>query len=632
MFPSLTPVCLTSIATGAFPDVHHIPHLVWYHRGEERVIEYGSSFPAMRAVGARRAIQDTIFGMSGEHLAAGATTVFEALEDAGLEPAAINFTCYRGRTRHPIKLPALARRNRWYEAVYGPTHFFYFNLFESERTGAPLAIRSRIEGSIDEYAAAVGRWLVTRDAFDFLVFYLPDYDYASHLAGPEASLDALERTDGALARLLAAAGGPEEFLERYAVVVTSDHGQTPVERVARLQDAYPPALENVLALASNRAGMVYRLPGCRVGARELAERLDGSPAADVVLFLEDGAAVARRDGAELRFALEGEDWRLEGDAGVLDPDPLPERPRARLARGRRPDCGRRARLRGRGLGARRRGRPPSRRRRQPRLPRGRRLLRAARSPPASTSRRSRRIPPSPTWPRSPWPTSACRRRSPCGELVRRPEPDFAALRARMVAEQLERRGISDPRVLEAMGAVPREAFTDADDRKRAYEDIPVQIGWGQTISQPYMVALICEAAAVRPGHRVLDVGTGSGYQAAVLAELAGEVHTIERLRQLAERAREKLDAAGYERVQVHLGDGSLGDPEHAPFDAITVAAAAPELPQSLYDQLVPGGRLVIPVGDRRGQRLEVVVRSPEGPAVAHSVECRFVPLVGEEGY
>ena len=110
------------------------------------------------------------------------------------------------------------------------------------------------------------------------------------------------------------------------------------------------------------------------------------------------------------------------------------------------------------------------------------------------------------------------------------------------------------------------------------------------------------------------------------------MHTIERLRQLAERAREKLDAAGYDAVVVHLGDGSLGDPEHAPFDAITVAAAAPELPSTLYDQLAPGGRLVIPVGDRRGQRLEVIVKSPEGPAVAHSVACRFVPLVGEEGY
>ena len=202
----------------------------------------------------------------------------------------------------------------------------------------------------------------------------------------------------------------------------------------------------------------------------------------------------------------------------------------------------------------------------------------------------------------------------------------------MVVEQLERRGISDHRVLEAMRMVPREVFTDADERKRAYEDIPIQIGWGQTISQPYMVALICEAARVRPSDRVLDVGTGSGYQAAVLAELAEEVHTIERLQQLAERAREKLDAAGYQRVLVHVGDGSLCDPDHAPFDAITVAAAAPGLPQSLYAQLVPGGCLVIPVGDRRGQRLEVVVKSPEGPAVAHSVECRFVPLVGEEGY
>src|SRR5687768_12001601 len=202
----------------------------------------------------------------------------------------------------------------------------------------------------------------------------------------------------------------------------------------------------------------------------------------------------------------------------------------------------------------------------------------------------------------------------------------------MVAEQLEARGIHDPRVLDAMRTVPLEAFTDAGGRRRACDDIPVQIGWAQTISQPYMVALICQEAAVRPGQRVLDVGTGSGYQAAVLDELGGDVHTIERIDQLAERAREKLRAAGYGEVTVHLGDGSLGLPEHGPYDAITVAAAAPEPPPTLYEQLVDGGRLVVPIGDRAAQRLEVVVRSPEGPAIVHSVPCRFVPLVGEEGY
>jgi hypothetical protein len=287
------------------------------------VVEYGSSFSAMRAVGARRSIRDTVFAMSGEHVAKGATTLFEALEDGGLEPAAINFTCYRGRTRHPIRLPALARRNRWYEAVYGPRHFFFYNVFESERTGAGLAVRSRLEGSIDDYAATVGRWLVTRDAFDFLVFYLPDYDYASHISGPEGSLRALERSDQAVARLLETAGGTDAFLERYAVVACSDHGQTPVERLARLHDSFPEHERGVLAVASNRAGMVYRLEGCRLAARELAERLDGLPPADVVLFLEDGLAVARREGRELRFALEGEDWRVEGDAAVLDSDRYP---------------------------------------------------------------------------------------------------------------------------------------------------------------------------------------------------------------------------------------------------------------------------------------------------------------------
>lgn len=211
-------------------------------------------------------------------------------------------------------------------------------------------------------------------------------------------------------------------------------------------------------------------------------------------------------------------------------------------------------------------------------------------------------------------------------------PDHERARAAMVAEQLRGRGIEDERVLDAMARVPREAFLDEDDHKRAYEDMPLAIGFGQTMSQPYMVALICEAARVRAGTKVLDVGTGSGYQAAVLAAMGAEVRTVERIPELAQKARRRLGAAGFERVEVHEGDGSLGLPEDAPFDAVTVAAAAPELPTTLYDQLVVGGRLVAPVGDRYAQRLEVAIRSPEGPAVIHSVPCRFVPLVGSEGY
>jgi protein-L-isoaspartate(D-aspartate) O-methyltransferase len=202
----------------------------------------------------------------------------------------------------------------------------------------------------------------------------------------------------------------------------------------------------------------------------------------------------------------------------------------------------------------------------------------------------------------------------------------------MVDEQLRARGVADERVLAAMERVPREAFVREADRARAYDDAALPIGEGQTISQPYMVARICEELGLVGSERVLDVGTGSGYQAAVLAELAAEVHTIERLASLAERARAALEAAGYGRVLVHVGDGTLGDPEHAPFAAIAVAAAAPEVPPSLYSQLEPGGRLVLPVGGRQGQELELVVRSPEGPAVLRSVPCRFVPLVGQEGF
>jgi Type I phosphodiesterase / nucleotide pyrophosphatase len=317
VFPSLTPVCLTSIATGAGPGVHHIPSLVWWDRQERRVVEYGSSFAALRAAGLSQSLLDPIFNMNSRHLAPGAVTIYEALEDAGLVAAAVNITCYRGRHRHPSALPGLSR------AAYGPRRFFFYGLFESDRTGAPLAIRSRRAGSVDAYAAAVGRWLVTRDGFDFLAYYLSGYDFASHAAGPdgEEAERALEQADAAVGALLEAAGGPDEFLERYAVVLLSDHGQTAVEQVARLQEPFADLADEVVVTASNRAGQVYLLPGARVDAAELARRLDGFAAVDLTLRREGDDVVARRGGADApveKLELPDAAWRAR--SAVANPN------------------------------------------------------------------------------------------------------------------------------------------------------------------------------------------------------------------------------------------------------------------------------------------------------------------------
>jgi hypothetical protein len=315
VFPSLTPVCLSSIATGAHGDVHEIPHLVWYDRGRERLVEYGSSFGAIRAAGFSRSLLDAVVEMNRTHLGSSAVTLFEALEDAGLVSAAVNFTCYRGRTRHVAAVPGVP-------AVAGPRRFFYYNLFESDSTGAPLSVRSRARGSIDGYAAAAARWLVTRDGFDALVLYLSDYDYASHVGGPDTAHEVLRRCDDHLASVVAAAGGLDELLERYAVVVLSDHGQTRVEHAAALGASLRDA-EGVLVTASNRAGMLYRLPGCRLDPRELAARLDQEPAVGAALFREGEEAVARREGEELRFAPAAAGWDVSGDTELLEgPDAL----------------------------------------------------------------------------------------------------------------------------------------------------------------------------------------------------------------------------------------------------------------------------------------------------------------------
>jgi hypothetical protein len=294
VFPSLTPVCISSIVTGAGPGGHHIPSLVWWNREEQRIVEYGSSFPAIRAAGLSQSVVDTIYNMNASHLSRDAATMYEALDDAGLVAAAVNITCYRGPHRYLPTVPGLTR------PAYGPRRFFYYGLFESDRTGAPFAVRNRRGGSVDAYATAVGRWLVTRDGFDFFAYYLSGYDFASHASGPEGeeAERALEQSDAAVGALFEAAGGPDEFLDRYAVVLLSDHGQTPVGRAARLEEPFADLTREVVVAASNRAGQVYLRPDARIDVAELAKRLDGFPAVDVTLRREADEVIARREGSD----------------------------------------------------------------------------------------------------------------------------------------------------------------------------------------------------------------------------------------------------------------------------------------------------------------------------------------------
>jgi protein-L-isoaspartate(D-aspartate) O-methyltransferase len=202
----------------------------------------------------------------------------------------------------------------------------------------------------------------------------------------------------------------------------------------------------------------------------------------------------------------------------------------------------------------------------------------------------------------------------------------------MVMQQLVRRGIRDARVLQAMQHIPRHPFVPARYRAMAYDDMPLPIGHDQTISQPLMVAMMTEALRLRGDERVLEIGTGSGYQAAVLSRLAAVVFSIERLPALAAQARAALYTLGIMNVHVLVGDGSLGVPEHGPYNAIIVAAASPKIPEPLVDQLTGSGRLVIPVGDRHEQTLVRLTKTDSGPQIEHLGKCRFVPLIGEEGW
>ena len=216
----------------------------------------------------------------------------------------------------------------------------------------------------------------------------------------------------------------------------------------------------------------------------------------------------------------------------------------------------------------------------------------------------------------------------CARPAATADDPLAAARARMVADTIAARGVADPRVLAAMRKVPRHEFLPANVQSRAYDDAAVPIGHGQTASQPYVVAVMTELAELGPESRVLEIGTGSGYQAAVLAEVAGEVWSIELLEPLADGARRTLERLGYGRVHLRQGDGYRGWPEAAPFDAIVVTAAPPEVPKALLDQLAMGGRLVVPVGTD-DQELEVHRRTPEGVRVKKVFPVTFVPMVPE---
>jgi protein-L-isoaspartate(D-aspartate) O-methyltransferase len=212
------------------------------------------------------------------------------------------------------------------------------------------------------------------------------------------------------------------------------------------------------------------------------------------------------------------------------------------------------------------------------------------------------------------------------------EKGYEEERLAMVEEQLRRRGISEPRVLEAMGSVPRHLFVPPEYRSSAYEDRPLPIGEGQTISQPFMVAIMTQSLRLQGSERVLEIGTGSGYQTAVLARMAQSVYTMERLPELIQHAQETLTGLGYRNISFRIGDGSKGWLEEAPFDGILVTAGAPETPRVLKEQLAEGGRLLIPIGPRYSQTLYRITRNGDQFTEEDITGCVFVPLVGDFGW
>jgi Type I phosphodiesterase / nucleotide pyrophosphatase len=348
VFPSVTPVASATITTGTTPDVHHIPAMNWFHRGEQRYVEYGSSFPATRTFGVVRSLYDTVYNMNLAHLSRGCRTVFEHLEEHGLRTACTTYLIYRGPHRHPPAtasvLSRLGKAMQFRHAVYGPTELFYADLFESRQTGCTSTLG--LPGQRDQHSGCVGAHLVENDLFDFLLLSLPDNDTYSHKRGPYAQVTSIAEADRAIERLMHVAGGVDEFLDDHAVIVMSDHSQTAVED--RLNLAQMLADHHVLmpdgdalaadiaACPSARSAQVYVLdPAARVRSLpKLVDTLTAADGVDFVAWRHGGEGVVRPGGAyakdgigELRFSPGGDladarggTWAVDGDERALELD------------------------------------------------------------------------------------------------------------------------------------------------------------------------------------------------------------------------------------------------------------------------------------------------------------------------
>ncbi len=341
-FPSVTPVCAATITTGVGPDRHLIPSMNWYHREEERYVEYGSSFSASRQFGVVRSMTDTVYRMNDEHLSKEVETVFESLDDIGVRTAGTTYLIYRGRHPHEVAnesaLARLVTSTLFRRTIYGPQELFYADLYASRRTGCRGQLG--LPGARDQHTGCVGSYLAEHDLFDFLLFSLPDNDAYSHRNGPHAQVTSIAAADRQIERLMHAGGGPEEFLEQHAVIVLSDHSQAPVEERIRLDYAFadfdvatPSPARSIgaeLALSpAQRSAMVYALD--REHSQQLVERsieavreLEGI---DLIMTMTPGSddeAIVRSRRGELRFTVggdladvRGQHWSVEGDLAVL---------------------------------------------------------------------------------------------------------------------------------------------------------------------------------------------------------------------------------------------------------------------------------------------------------------------------